>query len=274
VACRAAFHAAAPCGRRPVWPPYNKAEDLASGTATIHGAFKRPSGAFTLIELLVVVAIIAILAAMLLPSLRNAREQAKSAKCCSNLHQIGAALLIYVSDYDGVAPTDQPRDRTVWGAYDSVWLGTLYFLNYLKSYEVMECPSDPIVTKGGRHQPYTFGRPDSTGVRNGTAGYGYNYFGFGMYWYIPSQFHRLDEAKNPARTYWVGDNTDIPYLEGNDFLPYDSAAGTPTEPEVPVWRHRRGLNMLWADGHVSWMSSKEARDHHYAGSGERWYDLE
>ena len=45
--------------------------------------------AFTLIELLVVIAIIAILAALLLPALSRSKQQAKQAKCISNLKQIG-----------------------------------------------------------------------------------------------------------------------------------------------------------------------------------------
>ncbi len=53
---------------------------------------------FTLIELLVVIAIIAILAALLLPALSAAKEAGRTARCQSNLHQIGLGLTMYVDD--------------------------------------------------------------------------------------------------------------------------------------------------------------------------------
>lgn len=60
--------------------------------------------AFTLIELLVVVAIIAVLISILLPSLRDAREQAKIAKCLSNLRGLMTATTLYFQDYNDEFP--------------------------------------------------------------------------------------------------------------------------------------------------------------------------
>jgi len=56
---------------------------------------------FTLIELLVVVAIIALLLSILLPALRNARQQARRLVCLSNARQLAVACRFYLDENAG-----------------------------------------------------------------------------------------------------------------------------------------------------------------------------
>jgi prepilin-type N-terminal cleavage/methylation domain-containing protein len=63
----------------------------------------RRSG-FTLIELLVVIAIIALLLSILLPSLSQAREKGKIAKCLANLRQIMTAAQLYANEQNDAFP--------------------------------------------------------------------------------------------------------------------------------------------------------------------------
>jgi prepilin-type N-terminal cleavage/methylation domain-containing protein len=60
--------------------------------------------AFTLVELLVVIGIIAVLVGILLPTLRGAREQARSVQCLSQLRQCGQMIYIYATQNRGMLP--------------------------------------------------------------------------------------------------------------------------------------------------------------------------
>jgi prepilin-type N-terminal cleavage/methylation domain-containing protein len=60
--------------------------------------------AFTLVELLVVIGIIAILISILLPTLGRARESAKRTQCLSNLRQIAVLMNMYANQFKGTVP--------------------------------------------------------------------------------------------------------------------------------------------------------------------------
>jgi prepilin-type N-terminal cleavage/methylation domain-containing protein/prepilin-type processing-associated H-X9-DG protein len=114
--------------------------------------------AFTLIELLVVIAIIAILAAILFPVFAQAREKARATSCLSNLKQMGLAAIMYSQDYDEMllacAVVQDAPNLPAGNGLNGWWPQLIN--PYVKSYQVMQCPSYKSPTNSG---PNTMGQP-------------------------------------------------------------------------------------------------------------------
>lgn len=101
------------------------------------------TGGYTLIELLIVVAILAILAAILVPAFAQTREKARQSVCASNLHQLGAALLMYAQDYEETAPNAQWIGPEAFPPNWSFGRSSRDLLEpYVKSAGAFVCPSD------------------------------------------------------------------------------------------------------------------------------------
>mgnify|MGYP000473092312 CR=1 FL=1 len=226
--------------------------------------------AFSLIELLVVLAIIAMLAAIMIPSLRQAREQAIGVQCLNNLRQMAIAAHSYCAAYRGRFPPHlfgSPDGTQSFGwdlIVESRWVsgtrqsrvrpGLLWQGKTVD--QINRCPS----YRGGDNwvaYPYT--------------GYNYNssYIGFCDYraemtGWPPKPTGRIVAAENPAcaeqvrqpaRTALFGDGE---YVAGaNKFMraPFKGRDGSFSGRSAGTqgYRHRRRTNVAFSDAHAeSW----------------------
>lgn len=92
--------------------------------------------AFTLIELLVVIAVIALLMAILVPSLQQARGQAKAVTCQSNLRQWGLYFSLYTDENEGRFH----RGWNIGSDYPGSWMVVLRPY-YLQNKDLLYCPT-------------------------------------------------------------------------------------------------------------------------------------
>jgi prepilin-type N-terminal cleavage/methylation domain-containing protein/prepilin-type processing-associated H-X9-DG protein len=98
---------------------------------------------FTLVELLVVLGIIAVLMSVLLPAANQARRQARTTQCASNLRQLCQGLLCYVSENKHRFPPNVyfPSPGRLWHDRE-VW-GDRFAPAALQQGGVFSCPEDP-----------------------------------------------------------------------------------------------------------------------------------
>lgn len=207
---------------------------------------------FTLIELLVVVAIISLLVSILLPSLSRAKELARTVVCATNIHNWFPIVAMYSDESNG----DYPVTGLLGGG------GTNYLFNYIPTATgealapycaeesllgLMDCPSNEYV------DPMW---PDYEHASRIRSQYQFmlNILDCTATWHNGQQNLRNAEKTVGAPTdvgiisdwnvYLVGMDWDIGYT--NHFETSWRASSDDEEPDC------RGLNVLFADGHVAW----------------------
>jgi prepilin-type N-terminal cleavage/methylation domain-containing protein/prepilin-type processing-associated H-X9-DG protein len=223
---------------------------------------------FTLIELLIVIAIIAVLMAILLPSLSRARDSAKQIACLGNEKQQSTGMAAYVGDFEGWLPVSNPPNSgnfLYWKWELSPYLDMNYDLNVIYELpcplaeKVFKCPLWNVVTPTVQYGGYGWN------IGNGSD----EAFGYydGCSW---GSRVKLSTTKQPSQTIICGETTDWA-----DNYTDPSCLGyvlTPKNTTLTVSvgnRHRKGINMVWADGHLEWKTQKELLEGRY---GDRdWY---
>lgn len=206
----------------------------------------RMRGGVTLIELLVVFVIVSILATLAIAVIGNAREQGERAVCTSNLRQIMAATMMYMSDNDGVLPLvhkNAEGDYSRWAPqlqryFGDNWTGTKLASN------VFVCPADTVPRIGsGGASPCSYGLNRHVHI-NGDA--------------ENSTRRPFTIIQDPARTILYGEV----WNEMNTVLfSLSTGAG---ESFLGDFHEQNGSHYAFADGHIAFMTKAEVmKDNSY-----------
>lgn len=203
---------------------------------------------FTLIELLISITLIAILVVILFMAAPGVRENLQATKCISNLRGLGASMIAYSCDFNGMLP---PRNLGLYRDTEpkepvglKTWPSRLITLGYAQNPDVFYCPS--FFPRNGK---------EAKNAIVGDAG---------------AQTYGMRTWVAPGQTAWTGNKQREEHKpiaaisQPSDFFLLVDTVWTDSKwqsqgygitPELPKeqlvhLRHRGKANALFVDGHV------------------------
>jgi prepilin-type processing-associated H-X9-DG protein len=249
------------------------------------------SVAFTLVELLVVIGIIAVLIAILLPVMAKARAAGQRTACLSTLRQLAMANEMYLVENKDwyvpvrvgyslvespgwpppapipaglpqpVAPDDRVRPWYTWPNFRQHLGIPPYPPDTSRVPAGLICPG-AVMAMSGVYAPN----------KNGyviARSYGYNNTGLATFMNPPA-YHlgfKRGQVISPANKLMFADATDWNVssggagryeIHGEDFGPPDPVTGSRTN--MIAYRHAKGANVVFFDGHAEWRPKEEIYD--------------
>lgn len=242
----------------------------------------RPETGFTLVELLVVTGIVAVLLGILLTSLGQARALSRRTRCLANLREIAAANAGYAAEFPGwnvpahwgwspaappwpantppPAPPSGPRRYwyQVWQFEQS--LGAPRPSNARYS-EGMVCPDATVAfdraDANGYSLQYSYGMnrtqmPGTSDIADAPD-----------YW----NAWKISQVQCPAEKIQFVDGVGATVSASGSFnstlryfVPgYGERHEAPNKTSIVAYRHRRGANVLFHDGHAQWLPIESLR---------------
>ena len=225
---------------------------------------KHTKHCFSLIELLVTIAVIAILAGLLLPALNSARAKAHTITCANNLKQLGLAAISYSSDHDGYYVPNVASAGYFWEN-----LVATRYLTGAKDYDGVNgrnrlLPIPPLLCPAEQHSNATF--DNEAAARTKSTDYAQNYY---LDYSLLNQsnsdiFLKLTDFKHSSKVFMYGDRYWYPKWV---FSPFNADSAI----TLGMMRHSQGMNMCYADGHVSWLARNRYPDKTNPMTGETSY---